>query len=160
VSHYAFVTDWELAAPLPAVWELIAHPLAWPAWWRGVERVEELRPGDAEGRGSVLRYTWRSRLPYRLRFDMRTTEVARHERLCGEASGELRGVGRWTFAEALGVTRVRYEWEVEATKRWMRLLAPVARPAFEWNHDVVMGWGEAGLRARLAATAAASAPRA
>ena len=151
MSRYAFVTEWTLAAPLPAVWELIAHPLAWPVWWRGVERVVQLEPGDAEGRGSLLRYTWRSRLPYRLSFDLRTTRVERHAVLEGEATGELRGVGRWTFTPDGAVTRVRYDWNVEATRRWMTLLAPVARPAFAWNHDVVMGWGLAGLRARLAA---------
>jgi hypothetical protein len=27
----------------------------------------------------------------------------------------------------------------------MNLLAPVARPFFAWNHDVVMRWGGEGL---------------
>ena len=30
----------------------------------------------------------------------------------------------------------------------MNLLAPLARPAFNWNHDVTMRWGAEGL-ARL-----------
>jgi hypothetical protein len=149
VSDYAFVTQWELGAPLAPVWELIAHPMEWPSWWRGVERVVEIEAGDADGLGSLRRYTWRSRLPYRLSFDMRATRIERHAILEGQASGELSGFGRWTFSETGGLTRVRYEWNVEATKAWMRLLAPVARPAFEWNHDVVMRWGLEGLRARL-----------
>src|SRR4051794_12404357 len=72
MSDYAFVTKWELDAPVGAVWDEIARPLAWPTWWRGVERVVELTPGDADGLGSLLRFTWRSVLPYRLTFDMRT----------------------------------------------------------------------------------------
>jgi hypothetical protein len=31
----------------------------------------------------------------------------------------------------------------------MNLLAPVARPFFSWNHDVVMGWGGKGLAQQL-----------
>jgi hypothetical protein len=151
MTRYSFVTQWEIAAPLPAVWDLIAHPLDWPGWWRGVERVVELEPGDEDGVGSLLRYTWKSKLPYRLTFDMRATRSVRHALLEGEALGELAGTGCWTFAERDGLTHVRYDWNVETTKPWMRLLAPIARPAFEWNHDVVMGWGLDGLRARLGA---------
>ena len=32
---------------------------------------------------------------------------------------------------------------------WMNLLAPIAKPFFRWNHDVIMRWGEGGLRMRL-----------
>ena len=41
-----------------------------------------------------------------------------------------------------------YEWNVATTKPWMNLVAPIARPIFAHNHDVVMGWGGEGL-ARL-----------
>ena len=44
-----------------------------------------------------------------------------------------------------GVTEVLYEWNVSTTKPWMNLLAPVARPAFEWNHDWVMSHGGTGI---------------
>ncbi len=52
--------------------------------------------------------------------------------------GELEGVGRWRLYEQDGVTAVLYEWNVRTTKAWMNLLAPLLRPAFEWNHDWVM----------------------
>jgi hypothetical protein len=48
-----------------------------------------------------------------------------------------------------GGTLVRYDWQVEATKGWMRLLAPLARPMFAWNHDVIIRWGHDGLTRRL-----------
>ena len=67
----------------------------------------------------------------------------------GTASGELAGSGRWRLIEDRGVTAVIYEWDVRTTKRWMNLLAPLARPVFKWNHDVVMGWGGEGLARRL-----------
>ena len=46
-------------------------------------------------------------------------------------------------------TTVRYDWHVELGKPWMRTFAPVLRPIFAWNHNVLMGWGEADLRRRL-----------
>ena len=46
-------------------------------------------------------------------------------------------------------TIVRYDWNVETTKRWMNLVSPIARLLFEWNHNVVMGWGAQGLARRL-----------
>jgi hypothetical protein len=63
--------------------------------------------------------------------------------------GELEGTGRWRLFEQDGVTAVLYEWNVRTTRRWMNLLAPVARPVFEYNHDVVMRWGGEGLARRL-----------
>ncbi len=62
--------------------------------------------------------------------------------------GELAGIGRWRLFEQDGevpVTAVVYEWNVSTTKPWMNLLAPIARPLFEWNHDWVMRNGGAGL---------------
>ena len=149
-SRYQFVTHWAIDAPIHAVWSELSHPEFWPQWWRGVVAVDLLEPGDAEGIGAYRRMTWRSRLPYRLAFNMRTTRIERHVTIEGVADGELAGTGKWTFAcRGTASTDVRYDWEVEATKRWMRALAPIARPAFEWNHDVIMAWGLEGLKRRL-----------
>ena len=67
----------------------------------------------------------------------------------GEAVGELTGTGRWHLTHDAGLTDVRYDWNVRTTRPWMNLLAPVARPIFKWNHDVVMDWGADGLARRL-----------
>lgn len=58
--------------------------------------------------------------------------------LVGQASGELQGSGHWLLEDAAGGTDVTYVWLVEATKRWINMLAPIGRPAFSWNHDVLM----------------------
>jgi len=145
VSAYKFVTHWEVPAPLPVVWEEISHPERWPTWWRAVESVTELKRGDDLGVGALRRYVWRGALPYRLRFDMLTTDVEKYSRLVGTATGELDGRGCWTFAPDGNGTALRYDWEVDTTKWWMRALAPIARSLFEWNHDVVMRQGLEGL---------------
>ena len=123
----------------------------WPSWWRGVEAVTTLEEGDAEGVGSLGRYVWKSKLPYRLEFDTRITLVERPHRMEGQASGELAGTGTWRLYEEDGVTAAVYDWNVRTTAPWMNLLAPIARPVFAWNHDVVMGWGAEGLSKLLGA---------
>lgn len=138
MAAYSFMTRWTVQAPLEKVWEAIYHSDRWPSWWKGVEKVEQI--------GSVRRFTWKSRLPYRLTFDMKVTRVEPMRLIESEAEGELSGTGRWTFEAAGGATLVRYDWNVRTTKPWMNLLAPIARPLFRWNHDVIMGWGLKGLQ--------------
>jgi uncharacterized protein YndB with AHSA1/START domain len=149
MADYAFLTAWRVAAPRERVFAVIHDSERWPEWWRGVERVVKLEQGDAEGRGSLGRYTWRSILPYRLHFEMRITRVDRPERMDGEAVGELTGAGRWLLYEDDGVTTVLFEWRVHTTRAWMNVLAPVAAPVFRWNHDWVMRQGGRGLARRL-----------
>jgi len=148
-SHYHFVTEWTFDAPIDAVWEELSHPERWPKWWPGVTKVELIEPGDAAGLGAYRRFTFRSALPYKLRFKMRTTKLNRPQEMEGVADGELSGVGRWTLVSRGAETHVTYDWNIEATKAWMRWLAPIARPLFEWNHNVVMDWGREGLRQKL-----------
>ncbi len=42
-----------------------------------------------------------------------------------------------------------YSWEVSTTRRWMNRIAPLARPAFAFNHDYVMRQGAHGLATQL-----------
>ena len=149
MADYSFVTLWQFRSPLEPVWETIYRSEEWPAWWRGVERVERVEPGGDDRLGALRRYTWRSKLPYRLAFEMRLTRVEPLSLIEGEAVGELSGTGLWRLTHDGGVTRVRYDWNVRTTKPWMNLLAPIARPLFKWNHDVVMNWGADGLARKL-----------
>jgi uncharacterized protein YndB with AHSA1/START domain len=150
MTEHRFLTTWCLEAPIEPVWEAIYDSERWPEWWRGVESVVEIAPGD-DGVGQVARYVWKSRLPYELEFEVVTTRVDRPHLLEGEASGELAGVGRWRLFEADGTTAVLYEWNVRTTRAWMNLMAPIARPVFAWNHDWVMRNGGQGLARRLGA---------
>lgn len=146
MAHYSFLTTWVLECERERVWEAIYDSERWPDWWPGVLRAETIAEGaDDGGVGHVGRYAWRSRLPYELEFEMRTTRVERPRLLEGEASGELAGTGRWRLYEEDGTTAVIYEWRVRTTRRWMNLLAPLARPVFAWNHDHVMRSGAGGL---------------
>jgi uncharacterized protein YndB with AHSA1/START domain len=148
MAEYAFLTTWLLESPRGPVWEALHDQERWPEWWRGVEEAEELRPGPDGDVGSVARMVWKSLLPYRVEFEVTTTRVESPHLLEGHATGELEGIGRWRLYEQDGVTAVLYEWNVRTTKPWMNFLAPLLRPAFEWNHDWVMARGGEGI-ARL-----------
>ena len=104
-----------------------------------------LQPGNATGIGAVIRYTWKGVLPYRLTFDAHTIYVEPPVTLEAHATGELDGIGRWELATEGELTRVRYDWNVSTTKAWMNWLAPIAKPLFAWNHDVLMAQGGDGL---------------
>lgn len=146
IAGYSFVTRWKVQAPLEKVWDAIYHSERWASWWKGVERVEEIRPASGpHSVGCIRRFTWRSRLPYRLTFDLAVTRVEPMSLIESAADGELQGTGRWSFSTEGEGTAARYDWNVRTTKPWMNLLAPVARPLFRWNHDVVMSWGLEGI---------------
>lgn len=149
MASYRFTTAWLLDAPREDVWEAIWESDRWPQWWRGVVEAVETDPGTPCGVGRRGRYTWRSRIPYPVRFEIVVTEMERPHVLAGEATGELEGTGRWRFFADDDVTAVIYEWNVATTKRWMNALAPFAAPAFRWNHDQIMRWGGEGLARHL-----------
>ena len=151
MARYSFETAWKLGAPREEVFSVLHDSERWPEWWRGLERVVKLEDGDAEGRGSLGRYTWRARVPYRVEFDVRITRVERPELMEGRATGELDGVGTFRLHEDGPGTLVTFSWRVETRRRWMNLFAPIARPLFRWNHDWVMREGGRGLARRLSA---------
>ncbi|MBL8183020.1 MAG: SRPBCC family protein [Blastocatellia bacterium] len=150
MSGYSFVTNWSFDDPIERVWAEIENADNWPFWWRGVRSVELIREGDSNGIGSIRRTTWRSALPYDITFDSEVLRVEKHKLIEIRAFGQLEGRGLWRFSFDKAKTDVLYEWTVVTNKRWMNVLAPFARPFFRWNHDVIMNWGEEGLRERLA----------
>jgi uncharacterized protein YndB with AHSA1/START domain len=149
MAEYHFVSIWQIQAPIERVWEEIYHAERWPSWWKYVVGVDELEPGAADGVGQHLRLLFRTRLPYTLGFDVRVTRVQPPSELLAEATGELEGTGRWTLTPADGGTRVRYNWDIRTTRRWMNRLAPIARPVFSWNHDELMREGGQSLARHL-----------
>jgi hypothetical protein len=148
MAKFHFVTIWHIEAPLAQVCDAISACKDWPNWWESVKRVEEIDLGDADGIGSLRRFTWKGPIPYPLTFDIRVIKAVPLEILEGHASGELEGVGFWRFSHQDSVTAVSYEWNVRTTRPWMNILAPVAWRMFKWNHDQVMQQGGASL-ARL-----------
>jgi len=153
-TEFVLVSHWRIAAPRERVWNVLNDPTGWPQWWPYVASVEKLESGDAAGVGARYRFHWTSRLPYSLTIETRVVEVDKPNTIRAKASGELDGEGTWRLHDDGTGTTVEYTWRVAVTRAWMRLLAPLLRPAFAWNHNAVMAAGEAGLRRHLGDNAA------
>ena len=94
-----------MSAPIERVFAVLNDSAAYPEWWKGVTAVEVLEPGDADGVGELVRWSWRSALPNSLRFDARVTRVEPPHLIEGHATGELEGAGIWRLFAAPGTTQ-------------------------------------------------------
>ena len=141
-----FLTTWVARrAASTTVWEAIHDDERWPEWWRGVEGRRGARAATtATASARVHRYVWRSRLPYDIEFEIRTTRVERPPARGRRRTGELAATGRWRLWDGRG-TVVTYEWNVDDDDRVdERARARSARPVFDWSHDAVMRNGGRG----------------
>ena len=148
MAEYRLLTIWRIQAPLEEVYAAVHNSLRWPDWWPGVQKVEQVAAGDADGINSVWCYSWQGQLPYRVVFEVCATRIERLVAIEGTTWGDLEGIGRWHFSRQDAVSIVRCEWHVRSTRWWMNLIAPVARSMFILNHARVMAQGGEGL-ARL-----------
>ena len=143
---YVFRDEWHVAAAPAQAWAVVRRVEDWPAWWPSVESVTR---AAADAASEVWTFAFRTRLPYRMVFD---ATVVRDEPLHGvrtTVTGRVEGEGRWEVAEVAGGAAVRFDWRVRPRPAWMRLLSPLARPVFVWNHAALMREGGDALAARL-----------
>ena len=151
MTKFSFVSVWKLEAPLEPVWDALLRCEDWPSWWTGVVSVDVLSRGDANRVGFTSRQVWKSKLPYELKFQGSLTKVEPMTRVELMSQGELSGSGVMRFAQEGAITTFQYDWNVDTTKAWMNLLAPIAKPFFAWNHDIIMDWGAHGLAKKIGA---------
>jgi hypothetical protein len=152
VTEFVLLSRWRIDAPIRRVWDELHDPTGWPRWWPYVAAVDKLDSGDPDGIGACYCFHWTSRLPYSIKLQTHVVEVATPHTIRATASGDLQGEGTWRLHEHGASTIVEYTWRVTLDRAWMRLFAPLLRPAFTWNHNAVMAAGEQGLRRHLAAT--------
>jgi uncharacterized protein YndB with AHSA1/START domain len=148
-ADYHYISTWQLQAPIERVWAAISHLEQLPAWYPAVQQVQTLTAGDPDGVGTRVRYVLKGRLPMRLAFEATIARVDPPRELELQAEGDLAGRGRWELEQQGEVTTVRYLWDVQTTRPWMNLVAPVARPLFTWNSKGVMLQAGQGLARHL-----------
>jgi hypothetical protein len=149
---FRFDESWSLPGASPQeVWGVLARGELLPQWWRGVYlEAEKLDTGTEPRVGARVRAKARGFLPYRLNFVIEAIELEPGRLVAVKTTGDFDG--RWrAVLSPMGVgTRADLTWEVTVERPILRLLAPLLRPAFAWNHRWTTPRGEAGLRAFLA----------
>ena len=144
LNSYRFRSGWEVDAPPADVYRVLEAVDQYPEWWLEVRATQRL----ADDR---YRFRIRSLLPYDLAFV--GTQWERDPRagvLSIRMEGDLEGCSRWTISPKGSLTTVTFDEEVEVRKSLLRRLAVIARPAYKWNHAVMMQHCRSGLRACLA----------
>ena len=94
MAEYRLLTIWRIQAPLEEVYAAVHNSLRWPDWWPGVQKVEQVAAGDADGINSVWCYSWQGQLPYRVAFEVCATRIERLVAIEGTTRGDLEGIGR------------------------------------------------------------------
>jgi len=154
-APYLFVDEWDVAAPPEAVFDALADTGTYPRWWRPVYLdVESPGPVDV---GAESRQHFKGRLPYHLHTRSVIAELDPPRRVTADVDGDLRGRGTWTLTPTAAGTHVRFDWQVYADRKLLRVLTPVLRPVFRWNHNWAIARAIEGLEPYAQRVAAAQA---
>ena len=132
------MTTFEVGAPPPAVFDLVVEPEPWLALWGDVVEVDRRTSGEPDGTGSAVAGSVRAPLGYRIGGRIDVVDAERPERVEMRVSGTIRGSGLWLLRPTPAGTAVEFSWEVQPAAMWLRVLTPVARPAFEAAHTTVV----------------------
>lgn len=150
---YVFVDEWDVAAPPGAVFDAVADARTYPLWWRPVYLDVE---SDGPVRvGSESRQHFKGRLPYHLRTSSAVVELDPPRTITSDVVGDLRGRGKWTLTPTARGTHVKFDWQVHADRKLLRVLTPVLRPLFRWNHNWAIKAAMRGLEPYAAQSSAA-----
>ncbi|HET9874059.1 MAG TPA: SRPBCC family protein [Propionibacteriaceae bacterium] len=146
MARYEFTDEWRLAADPDAVWRMVTALSEWPRWWPSLSEVVERSRGEHH---SEWRFTFRTRLPYSMGFDALIARDEAGHRGAATVKGRVVGDATWHVSPIEGGALVHFRWVVQPQPVWMRVLSPLARPVFIWNHHAVMAEGAEGLARRM-----------
>jgi uncharacterized protein YndB with AHSA1/START domain len=130
---YVFIDEWDVAAPPEAVFAAISDATTYPLWWRPV--YLDVKADGPVRVGAESRQHFKGRLPYHLHTSSVIAEMDPPRTITSDVIGDLRGRGTWTLTPSGRGTHVRFDWQVHADRKLLRVLTPVLRPLFRWNHN-------------------------
>ncbi len=136
-SDYHLLARWELEASPREVFDLIADAASYPRWWPSVFlEARVLEPGDARGVGRLVEVRTATFLLLSLRWRYRVTAAHAPGLLAVETSGDLEGLGLWTFEGRGRSTVVRFNWRGRVMRAPFRqlptFLGPLTRSCDRW----------------------------
>jgi hypothetical protein len=132
-DEYVFIDEWDVDAPQEAVFDALADARTYPEWWKPVYIEVD---GDCEpAAGCVTQQEFKGRLPYHLKTRSEITRLERPNTFEVNVVGDLTGKGVWTLTQRNGKVHIHFDWRVIADRPLLRILTPVLRPVFRWNHN-------------------------
>jgi uncharacterized protein YndB with AHSA1/START domain len=129
VVDYNLTTRWELEAAPREVYDLIADGAAYPQWWPSVfldARV--LEQGDDRGVGRLVEVRTAVFLLFTLRWRYHVTSARRGAALAVETTGDLEGLGLWSFEASDARSVVRFNWRGRVARSPFRQIPTFLRP--------------------------------
>ena len=130
-TDYRLTSRWELEATPREVFDLVADAASYSRWWPSVfleSRI--LEEGDERGVGRLVEVRTAAFLLFTLRWRYRVTSVRASERMAVETSGDLDGVGVWSFEPSDSHAVVRFNWRGGVTRSPFRQVPTFLRPLF------------------------------
>jgi hypothetical protein len=160
-NSFRFDEAWEIPGFSPTeVWEVLSDAELLPVWWGDVyKEVVPLDPARKRQVGSKARARARGALPYELKFVVEAVELDPGKAVGVRTHGDFDGLWRAELSPKDGGTHVKLTWQVIVERPILKLLSPLLRHAFAWNHRWTTPRGEAGLRRYLAQQRSAQAAR-
>jgi hypothetical protein len=142
VADYNLTTRWELEAAPREVYDLIVDGAAYPQWWPSVFlEARVLEPGDERGVGRLVEVRTAAFLLFTLRWRYRVTSVRPAETMAVETTGDLEGLGLWSFEASDTHCVARFNWRGRVTRSPFRQLPTFLRPIFHACHRWAMERG-------------------
>ena len=151
VADFRFFTRWRFAAPMRNVWDAVGDPTSYTRWFPHISDVSTVRPGGADGVGSVYAVHLSAKLPFALDLHVETVRREPPRLLELTSTGHVEGSGRWELTEEEGATTALLRWHAITQQRWMNLPEPLVRIAVAWNYRKVMDEGGGNLAQLLGA---------
>lgn len=150
---FRFEEFWEIpGASVEEVYEVLSHGEWLPLWWKGVYLdAVKLSKNREPQVGDRLRVRARGFLPYELNFIVEAKTLEPPRRVAVATSGDFDGLWTAEISPREDGVRVDLVWQVTVLRPILRLLAPLLRPLFAWNHRWTTPRGEKGLVEFLAA---------
>ncbi len=143
VTEYIFIDEWDVNAPIEAIFTALADTRTYPDWWKPVYLDVEADGPPIVGR--VSRQHFKGRLPYHLHTISEIVRLEPPREFEVKVRGDLSGRGIWTLTPRDGGVRIRFDWRVNADRPLLRILTPLLRPLFRWNHNWAIQRAREGL---------------
>jgi len=144
-NAYHFEDHWRIPCRIEDVWEVLSRPTKFPSWWRGVylNAVVADSTTDEPHVGQRVNFLTRGWLPYKLRWTIETVRLDKPRLIEFKAFGDFStDASRWILRATDTGTDVTLDWNPIVEKPIIKLLSPLLKPVFRWNHRWAMNLGE------------------